>query len=143
MKILTAIKVKAVVIGLLVFAAFYIANHYIDTALLRSGISPATFSVTFGYISFFVCGYLAGFVSKQAGFLNGALVGGLTPVVTILYMVWSQFDFIKIFANLFENGFYWVSVGCICCGLGGLLWDLQCKIIKETSNHANALDPKS
>jgi len=143
MKILTAIRVKAVVIGLLVLAAFYIANHYIDAALLRNGINPATFSVTFGYISFFVCGYLAGFIAKQAGFLNGALVGILTPLVTILYMVCSKYDFIKIFENLLENGFYWISVGFICCGLGGLLWDLQCKMKKATSNNANALDPKS
>ena len=134
MHLLMGIKIKAVSIGLIIFITLYALNHLIDTALVRGNINPAPFSVIYGYVSFFICGYFTGFVSKEYGFLNGALLGILTPLVSIIYMVWSQYGIINILANLFEHGLFWLFIGVVCCGLGGLIWDLQSKIIKAISN---------
>ena len=135
-----SIRIKAISIGFLVFIILYFLDHVIVTVLISSNINPAPFSVIYGYISFFICGYLTGFVSKVAGFLNGAIVGILTPLVSIISLVWSQYDLVNILANIFEHGLFWLFIGVFCCGFGGFIWDLQTKIIKAASNQANAGD---
>ena len=101
---------------------------------MRHSINPAGFSVIYGYVAFFLCGYFTGFISKEAGILNGSILGALTPLSSILYMIWTNNNLVNILANIFENGIFWFLIGVICCGLGGLIWDLQNMIIKKTSN---------
>tara|TARA_R110002072_G_scaffold74374_5_gene176335 strand:+ start:34415 stop:34819 length:405 start_codon:yes stop_codon:yes gene_type:complete len=127
-------NVKGVASGIGAFIVLYLLytfliNSLIGTVSIIEKIQPI---ITFGgYLVWLASGYFAAFFSKKAGILNGAITGVLTPIIMVMYMVIGFGSLEGIQETVKSHGLYWLFTGFILCGIGGLMWDIQKRLIKK------------
>src|SRR5687768_5780859 len=121
---MNAIQPKGILIGLATFAVLYIGVTFLSNIIVRAG-GPQDTLLWLNSLAFFTwvaSGYIVGVFAKSKGIINGALFGLFSIVVVSL----AQYIFggAAGFKNAF-NGygfFYWIGIGVLLGGLGGLLW---------------------
>ncbi len=134
MAYLNNIKFKGVAGGAVTYIILYVLYTYTINLAFRKNIDFNILQpyLTFGgYIVWFITGYMAGYFSRSSGVLNGAIVGSITPIIMILYLIINLDGFPQIKDSIINDGLFWLYAGFVLCGIGGLIWDIQQKILKS------------
>ena len=129
MSYFSQLKIKGIGSGVIAFIVLYFAYSQFVTWSVNSNIENQSVFTLFGYVVWLLSGYLSGIFSKTAGILNGAVVGLLTPVVMVAYMVVSFGGWEHVQESVHNHGLFWLFTGFFLCGIGGLIWDIQRKFV--------------
>lgn len=116
---------KAVYSGLATLAFLYFGFYF----FIGSIIGNETIALMFwGQILLLtVSGYVAGYLAKRNGTINGLMVGLAAPVVLSIGMSIATMQ-LNIAAQAFSGlGVFWLVQSVILCSLGGFIWDVQSK----------------
>jgi hypothetical protein len=134
MRLLNKIKLKAVIGGLISFLIIYLVYMFLPKLafyVFNDTKNAILFVIICGYINYFISGYISGFLAKEQGVINAAVVGLLSPFFIAIYLAITSHNISFIISAFIDSGLFWVLSGLLLTGLGGLVWDLQGKILNK------------
>ena len=129
MQYISQLNLKGIVSGVISFIILYVAFALFTSMYANSNYYNHTILTILGYGIYLLSGYIAGFVSKKSGVLNGAVAGILTPIIMAMYFLIVFGNWESTQKSIMSLGLFWLYTGFLLCGVGGLIHDLQKKFI--------------
>lgn len=122
---MSTIQSRSILCGLSAFAVLYFGITYLSNTNVRdieSLQSTLPWLNLGAFLAWVISGYITGAFAKSKGFINGALFGVFS--IAVVSLVQFIFGGAAGFKNSFNGFYYWIVVGMLLGGLGGLLWDI-------------------
>jgi len=129
MQYISQLTLKGIVSGVVSFIILYVAFALFTSVYANSNYYNHTILTILGYGIYLISGYIAGFVSKKSGVLNGAVAGIMTPIIMGMYIFIVYGNWEDTQKSIMSLGLFWLYTGFLLCGIGGLIRDLQKKYI--------------
>lgn len=129
MPYITQLKIKGISGGVVAFIVLYFIYSYLVAWSVNNNLDNQSLITLGGYLVWVLSGYISGIFSKTAGILNGAIAGLITPFVMVSYMVVGFGGWEHVQESVINHGLFWLFAGFFMCGIGGLVWDIQRKLM--------------
>jgi fucose permease len=122
------INILAIIISLVVFCLINILALVANSLLKNRYSNPIDLIELVSvlqYLSWLICGYLSGVISKKSGYLNGLSFGFFGIITALIYSIF-LYDNMYIWYSYFIQDVLWLIVsGLFLSLIGGLIWDIQ------------------
>ena len=121
-------SILAIVISLIVFCLINILAIVIHSILINrymDSIDLVEFVSVLQYLSWLICGYLAGVISRKSGYLNGLFFGFSGIAMVLIYSLFLYNNRYVWYSYFTENVLWLIVSGIFLSFIGGLIWDIQ------------------
>ncbi|BAU49497.1 hypothetical protein SVA_2949 [Sulfurifustis variabilis] len=124
-----AIHPRGILLGLAVFAVLYIGGTFLANVTVRLVADPHSalrWLNPLAFLTWVLSGYVCAMIAKSRGAVNGAVFGALSiAVVAVAQSIFGGNQ--SFYSTLVEDYYYWIILGVILGGFGGLLGDVYRK----------------
>jgi hypothetical protein len=126
------LRFKGVAGGVVALLLLYAVYTYIAKVLVASSSSSAVvqpYLAIGGYFVYLLAGYATGLFVKVGALANAVVVGAVAPVANAGYLFLTSPSSFSVAEALLAHGAFWFVIGVVFCSIGGLIWDVQQRLI--------------